>query len=103
VPNCGSATGVDIAPDGNSLYFVCSFGSFVHTDLTGLNVLGSINAPGGAWEDIAIQQQFVCVSEQCNSVDDPPGPAPVPAPAALILLGIGALGFAAFRRRAAAK
>jgi hypothetical protein len=97
VPNCGSATGVDIAPDGLSLYFMCNFSSVVHTDLTGLNVLGSISAPGGAWEDIAIQQQFVCVGSECDPVNN----VPVPAPATLVLLGIGALGFAAFRRRAA--
>ena len=97
VPGCSSTTGVDIAPDGLSLYFMCNFNSFVHTDLTGLNVLGTpIQALGGAWEDIAIQQQFVCVGAQCNPVNK------VPAPATLILLGIGALGFAAFRRRTAA-
>jgi hypothetical protein len=79
---------------------MCNLNSFVHTDLTGLNVLGSINAPGGAWEDIAIQQQFTCVGSQCNAVDNVS--VPVPAPATLILLSIGALGFAAFRRRAAA-
>jgi hypothetical protein len=96
VPGCGSTTGVDIAPDGLSLYFACNFNSFVQTDLTGLNVLGSISAPGGAWEDIAIQQQFICVGEQCTHTNG------VPAPPTLILLGVSVLGFAALRRRAAA-
>jgi hypothetical protein len=92
VPGCGSVTGVDIAPDGLSLYFACNFNSFVQTDLTGLNVLGSISAPGGAWEDIAIQQQFICVGESCTASNG------VPAPPTLIILGVGVLGFAVFGR-----
>lgn len=89
VPGCGgTATGVDIAPDGLSLYFMCGFSSFIHTDLTGTVFLGSISALG-SWEDIAIQQPFSCEGSGCT---------PVPAPATLIILGVGALGLAALGR-----
>ncbi len=96
VPDCGSATGVDIAPDGNSLYFMCDFGSFVHTDLLG-TFIDSIPAPGaaGGWEDIAIQQQFICTSpDGCL-----PGGGEAPEPITLTLFGTGLVGLTATRRR----
>lgn len=93
--NCGGATGVDIAPDGNSLYFMCGFGSFVHTDMSG-NFIDSISAPGGAWEDIAIQQQFVCTDPNgCQ----PGGGGAAPEPMTIALFGAGLAGLSAMRKR----
>ncbi|HET8576981.1 MAG TPA: PEP-CTERM sorting domain-containing protein, partial [Methylomirabilota bacterium] len=100
VPGCSSSTGVDVAPDGLSLYFACNLSSIVQTDLTGLNVLASIPGIGpgaGSYEDLAIQQQFVCVGQQCVPVN-----GGVPAPATLIMLGVGLLGVGVLRRRAGA-
>ena len=89
VPTCSQATGVDIAPDGLSLYFMCDFSKIVQTDLTGTVVLKTISSPGGGWEDLAVQQPFSCEGSGCT---------PVPAPATLIILGVGALGLAALGR-----
>jgi hypothetical protein len=98
VPNCGGATGVDIAPDGGSLYFMCDFGSFVQTDFLG-NFIAKIDAPGGAWEDIAIQQQFVCTDPNGCVPDD----GGVPEPVTLSLFGAGLAGISAIRRRRRSK
>lgn len=93
---CGSATGVDIAPDGNSLYFMCNFSEIVHTDLNGI-FLSSMSAPGGGWEDIAIQQEFDCAGDSCVSTNPPP--SGIPEPLSFSLLGAGLIGVA-MRRKA---
>lgn len=93
---CGTATGIEIAPDGNSFYVMCNFNAYVQTDLDG-DFIASISAPGGAWEDIAIQQPFDCTGREC--VPDDEVPVPVPEPATLALFGSGVIGLAAVLRR----
>jgi len=90
VPGCGAATGADIAPDGNSLFFECNFNSIVQTDLS-FNFIKTVPI-GGLGEDIAVQQPFICVGAGCTSTS-------APEPATLSILGASLLGLGALRRR----
>jgi hypothetical protein len=78
---CSQSTGVDIAPDGLSLYYATAFNSFTQTDLNN-NLLSSISTGSNQFEDIGIQQNFT----------PPPPGVPEPATWAMMLLGVGAIG-----------
>jgi hypothetical protein len=83
-----SSTGVDIAPDGLSLYYATGFNSFTQTDLAN-NLLSSISAPGNLFEDIGIQQDFT----------PPPPGIPEPSTWAMIVAGFAGMGLLAHARR----
>lgn len=85
---CGSSTGVDIAPDGLSLYYATSFSGFTQTDLNN-NLLSSLNVGGNTFEDIGIQQDFT----------PPPPGTPEPSTWAMLIIGFGGMGYLAYRRR----
>jgi hypothetical protein len=80
----GTATGVDISPDGTALYFQTGFSSFTKTDLLG-NILGVSQVTGNSIEDIGLIQPF--------------NPT-VPVPPSLLLFGsgLGLLGFWRWKR-----
>jgi hypothetical protein len=82
-----SSTGVDIAPDGLSLYYATGFNSFTQTDLAN-NLLSSISTGGGNFEDIGIQQDFT----------PPPPGIPEPSTWAMLIIGFAGLGYFARRK-----
>jgi len=89
VPFAGSSTGVDIAPDGLSLYFSTDFNSITHTDLNGV-FIDKINTQGELFEDLAVQQPF----------SPPPPGTPEPGTYALFASGLAAIAWARRRRKA---
>jgi hypothetical protein len=82
-----SSTGVDIAPDGMSLYYATGFNSFTQTDLNN-NLLSSLSVGGNTFEDIGIQQNFT----------PPPPGVPEPATWGMMIMGFVGLGFMGYRR-----
>ncbi len=85
-----SSTGVDIAPDGLSLYYATGFNSFTQTDLAN-NLLSQISVSGNSFEDIGIQQDFT----------PPPPGTPEPSTWVMIIAGFAGMAFWARSRRRA--
>jgi hypothetical protein len=82
-----SSTGVDIAPDGMSLYYATGFNSFTQTDLNN-NLLSSLSVSGNLFEDIGVQQNFT----------PPPPGVPEPATWGMMIMGFVGVGFMGYRR-----
>jgi len=88
VPGAGNSTGVDIAPDGLSLYYATDFNGYTQTDLSNA-LLSHISTGGNTYEDIGIQQNFT----------PPPPGVPEPATWFLMMIGIGGVGAGLRSRR----
>ena len=82
---CSESTGVDT--NGANLFFSCNFNSIEETDFAG-NAIKNFSDPGGAWEDISLNQEAPIIS-----------PHSVPEPITLTLFGVGLAGAFGMRRK----
>ena len=86
---CGSSTGVD--NDGTMLVFDCNLNSLVGNTFAGAFIPGSsVSLLGGGYEDISLVQ--------AGPINPPINPPGVPEPASLLLVGLGMIALAAWRR-----